>query len=266
MIIVESWNVSELVSSEIIWKRKEGIQIEKTEIAEVYHNLDYVIEHFNNSKADVICLQEFPAIIKDSSIADLVTEKTLFKYSTVFPTANSFLFSGGSVGTAVFSRIKMNGVKHCLFNNPNLSIMTTKGDFIYSFNKGIISCEFENKLNIITCHGIPFDVFKSDPLDYPDTFLPLVEIIRKNIDEAKGFVVAGDLNTDKFFELYPGFQGEISDIVRCPTTIPGYYGGKYYKKGVKKDCVFISNNIQCNNCEIHNTIFDHCVISCQLSC
>lgn len=262
---IDTWNLSECISSK--WTFENGVNELSLENYEIIEKK--IIDYINSSEADAICFQEFPIMINNKTpLLDAITNRTQFEFHAEIDTSPSFLFTGGRIGVAIFSKKKIKSRKTFMFNNPNLSIRSQTGKVYHSFDKGIITINIDESYSIITCHGISFARFSKNPKHYPDTFRPLRDEIFRVLESNKEVIVIGDLNADDIVDIFPELSNYIEDKLLGSTTIPGYWGNKYYEEGRKMDCIYVSKKITVINIKKIKNFSDHyiCSCKCEINC
>jgi len=163
---IATWNVNECVGITC----DLGNQQTADEIN--MNNVEDIATKINENKFDVVCLQEYPVTVKGKEIiSQWIAEHTDLKYYCIHDTYNSYLFPGGRVGVAIFSRFRLLNPRLTLFGNPKMAKTNTSGITYYSFDKGIIETTIkthEKTYTVITGHAIAFAPFGKSEFDYPE--------------------------------------------------------------------------------------------------
>lgn len=246
-IRIATWNVSEGISAS--WNLndgiKEGSNYKETEL------INQIIEKINLYDLDVVCFQEFPVEIEGQALLGKhIINNTKLKYCSMHATSPSYLFKGGKVGVAIFSKDDIVSEEKTYFNNPKLIKKSKNGETYTSFNKGIISVKINfhgEFINIITGHAIAFAPFDKKAEDFPKSYKPLSNLICKISNDNEALIACGDFNTEFLFELIPEIENKVTDIIDGSTT-PSVMEGKTYKNGRKLDYILI--NDKCKKCEV----------------
>jgi endonuclease/exonuclease/phosphatase family metal-dependent hydrolase len=254
---IATWNVNEFV----------GIttDLDNQETTETVNkaNIEEMISILNVNDFDIVCFQEYPAYVDGvEMISKQITEQTHLKYYCNHSTYGSYLFSGGQVGVAIFSKYKIADKELALFGNPDMTKTSSSGIVYHSFDKGIIRVGVEiqgKKYNIITGHAMAFAPFGKTEFDYPESYKPLEEIIKKYSNS--NLVVAGDFNTEKLFDLIPGIRGVVKNIINEPTT------KDYYEKrgAVQMDYILINKDLQSKQVSKIDNFSDHYVMCAEIN-
>lgn len=261
-IKIATWNVSEGVSAS--WNLNDGIKegdnYKETGI------INQIVKKINLYDLDVVCFQEFPVEIEGQELLkEFIFNNTKLKYCSMHTTSPSFLFKGGKVGVAIFSKYDIFAEEKTYFDNPKLTKTSKNGEIYASFDKGIILAKinFHGELiNIITGHAIAFAPFDKKAEDFPQSYKPLSNLILKISNNNEALIVCGDFNTEYLFDLIPEIRNIVSDIVDGSTT-PSGMEGKTYKNGRKLDYILINNKFKkCETSKIEN-LSDHylCIAS-----
>ena len=256
-----TWNLSECISS--VWDFENGVTYKAGENVKKCAKL--IIDTINCYNPDIICFQEFPVkSCEGFSLVEEIARNTDLKYYSYIDTCPSFLFEGGRIGIATFSRFNMVKNEIVYFNNPNLEMVSKSGAVYKSFDKAFIVSAISDEFLLYNCHGISFAPFGKKPIDYPESYFPLYKsIIEKNCCQQ---IIAGDLNTSDFSAIFPDLKSMISDKLVGATTPPGWREGKYYPKGKKLDSFYVTSKINVTNVEKVHNFSDHflCVITCEI--
>ena len=249
---IATWNINECVGITCNLDNQKTVQ--KINL----NNIVEIIEKINEYDFDVVCFQEYPTYIDESvSLTNEIITKTNLKYFETHDTYDSYLFKGGRVGVAIFSKYEIKDCLKTYFQNPNMTKISSRGVTYYSFDKGIIKVLI-NDYTIITGHAMAFAPFGKSEFDYPESYKPLEELIL-NCKE-NNLIVIGDFNTEKLFDLIPNIKNEVHDIVDIPTT-----KDYYEERGeVKMDYILVNNkNINLYVFKIDN-FSDHYIIGTEL--
>ncbi len=252
-----TWNINECVGITC------DLNNQKTTDKINIKNLEEIIKKINEYDFDIICFQEYPTYIDDKiSLTNEILNKTKLKYYAEKDTYDSYLFMGGRVGIAVFSKYRIIDTKYSLFINPHMVKKSASGNTYYSFDKAIIKITI-NKENtnytIITGHAMAFAPFDKTEFDYPESYKPLEELIISNSTDK--LIVLGDFNTEKLFQIIPKIKGIIQDTITGPTT-----KDYYEKRGeVHMDYILINKNMKCRNIEKIDNFSDHYIMCADLS-
>ena len=253
---VATWNINECVGITTNLDNQKTVETINSK------NIIEIIEKINKYDFDVICFQEYPTYINENeSLTNDIITKTKLKYYETFDTYDSYLFKGGRVGVAIFSKFEIIDSSKILFNNPNMIKQSSNGNIYHSFDKGIIKVKIgteDNEFTIITGHAMAFAPFDKTEFDYPESYKPLEELII-NCKEDK-LIVMGDFNTEKLFELMPTIKVKVRDIINSPTT-KDYYEGR---GEVQMDYILINNNIKLDNKYKIDNFSDHYIIGANI--
>ena len=249
---IATWNVNECVGITCDLDNQKIGEINK-------NNMGEIIKKINEYDFDVVCFQEYPVLINGKDVlTEQITEQTSLKYNYVYDTYESYLFNGGSVGVAIFSKYKLDNKYRTLFGNPNMTKVGSNGTVYHSFDKAILKVNVSvNKKDytIITGHAMAFAPFGKTEFDYPESYKPLEKLIYDNLDS--NLIVLGDFNSEKVFALMPTIKGKVKDVVDEPTT-----KDYYEKRGeVQMDYIFINENIKLINKYKIDNFSDHYIIS-----
>ena len=249
---VATWNINECVGITC------NLENQKTVNAINTKNIDEIIEKINEYDFDIVCFQEYPTYINEKeSLTNEILNKTELKYYEVKDTYNSYLFYGGRIGVAIFSKYEIKDSYITLFKNPNLIKKSKSGNTYYSFDKGIIKIIVNTDgedYTIITGHAIAFALFDKNEFDYPESYKPLEELI--NDCREDNLIVLGDFNSEKLFELIPAIKDEVTDIVNEPTT-KDYYENR---GSVQMDYILINNKLKSDKKYKIDNFSDHYII------
>jgi len=249
---IATWNVNEFAGiTTDLQNQKTTKTINKT-------NIKDAIDIINKNNFDIICLQEYPTRVNSiEAVSRQISHQTHLKHYYAYSTYDSFLFSGGKIGVALFSRYEISNTESLLFKNPNMTMISPSGTIYHSVDKGIIKVEVEiekKKYIIITGHAIAFAPYGKTEFDYPESYRPLEEIIKKY--SANNLIVAGDFNSEKLFDLLPNLRGIVKDVVNRPTTKP-----TYEKRGaIQADYILINKNLSNGRASIVDNFSDHYII------
>ena len=252
-----TWNVNECVGITC------DLNNQKTTDGINMTNIGEIIEKINKYDFDIICFQEYPTYIDDKiSLTNEILNKTNLKYYAEKDTCDSYLFKGGRVGVAVFSKYEIIDIYYSMFDNPHLVKKSSSGKIYHSFDKAIIKVII-NKDNInytiITGHAIAFAPFNKTEFDHPESYKPLEELVISNSNN--NLIVLGDFNTEKIFQIIPGIKGIVKDIIDVPTT-----KDYYEKRGeLHMDYIMINNNMKCNGIDKIDNFSDHYIMCADLS-
>lgn len=245
------------------WTFEEGVEVHP--LSGFEQIIKELVDHLNRTDPDIVCFQEFPVLVNGERILiDAIANQTNLKHHVEIDTSPSFLFEGGRIGIAVFSKTPFVRENVTMFVNPNISMVSKSGKTYYSFDKGIVEVELENGFVIVSFHGIPFYRFSENPLDYPETFEPLRKVIDEALSLGKKVVMAGDLNVNSIFEVLPQYVEQLTDVIVGTTTLPGKWGHVYYPDGRKLDCILISNNLKSSTVTKERSFSDHYICSCEI--
>ncbi len=261
---VATWNVSEGIST--LWNLNDGIKevkgYEQTDL------IKQVIEKINTYDLDMVCFQEFPVEIDDKLLLkDLIFNNTNLKYCSMHKTYPSFLFKGGQVGVAIFSKYPIIQEEKIYFNNPNLTKLSKSGEIYKSFDKGIILVKVnisDKIINVITGHAIAFGPFDKKAEDFAESYKPLADLIIKSINDNESLIACGDFNTEFLFDLIPEIKNKVNDVLEGSTTPNILMEGKVYHQGRKLDYILISKNIKIGKVEKIDNLSDHYLCIAQI--
>ncbi len=253
---VATWNINECVG--ITCDLDNQQTTDKINI----NNIEEIIEKVKENDFDIICFQEYPTYINEKeSLTNRLLNETNLKYCETYDTYDSYLFKGGRVGVAIFSKFEIKDSLKVLFGNPNMIKHSSSGNTYYSFDKGIIKVIIEaeeEEYAIIIGHAMAFAPFGKTEFDYPESYKPLEELILNCKEE--NIIVMGDLNTEKPFELMPKINNKVRDIVNGPTT-----KDYYEKRGeVQMDYIMISEDLKENKKYKIDNFSDHYIIAADI--
>jgi endonuclease/exonuclease/phosphatase family metal-dependent hydrolase len=254
---IATWNINECVGITC------NLDNQKTVNSVNKKNIDEIINIVNEADFDIICFQEYPVYINDKlSLTKRLLEETNMKYYEEYDTYDSYLFKGGRVGVAIFSKFKIIDTYKTLFNNPHMAKKSSNGTTYYSFDKPIIKVKVEidgNNYTIITGHAIAFAPFDKTEFDYPESYKPLEQIIKDSLKD--NLIVLGDFNSERIFDLLPNIKDDVTDVINFPTT-KDYYENR---GEVQMDYILINDKlIKANNYKIDN-FSDHYVIGSEIT-
>lgn len=267
-IIIATWNVSECITSQ--WDLNHSINnnVDTNVMTIAFEEIVACINRYN---IDILCLQEFPVLIYGATpLTQFILDNTALKYHYAYDTCPSFLFPDGRIGSAIFSRYEITDIGSTLFINPNLTKISSTGKIYKSFDKGLIfgKCICNDKpLFLITGHGISFSPFGVSAEDYPQSYAPLLNIIKEHFSTQVPLFVIGDFNTEHLFDILPDLKSYLSDALDGPTTPAGIMEGMYHPKGRKLDYFLVSSNISVNSTQKIANFSDHylCILSCSFN-
>lgn len=253
---IVTWNVNEFVGTTTDLSNQKTVETVNDA------NIGEMIRIINENDFDVVCFQEYPVYVDGAEkISEQIIEQTYLKHYCTHATYDSFLFSGGRVGVAIFSKYSTSNVELALFGNPDMTKMSSSGVLYHSVNKGIIKATIEIRgvsYTIINGHAMAFASFGKTEFDYPDSYKPLEEMINKYSDDS--LIIVGDFNTERLFDVMPNLRGVVRDIIDEATT-----KDYYEKRGeVQMDYILISGNLRgTNNSKIDN-FSDHYAICAEI--
>ena len=230
---IATWNVNECIGITCDLDNQETR--DKINI----NNINEIISIINDNDFDIIAFQEYPTYVSENlSLTDEIISKTNLKYFVDNTTYDSFLFKGGKVGVAIFSKYEIIESTISLFGNPHMVKVGKDGSINRSFDKGIIKITINkdgDNYSFITGHAMAFAPFGKTEFDYPESYKPLEELINSSLGEK--LVVLGDFNTEELFKIIPSISGELYDTVDFTTT-----KDYYEKRGeVHMDYILINN-------------------------
>ena len=139
---------------------------------------------------------------------------------------------------------------------------SSSGNTYYSFDKGIIKVVIkvaDEEYTFITGHAIAFAPFDKTEFDYPESYKPLEELIKRFKDS--NLIVLGDFNSEKLFELIPKIKNNVVDIVNSPTT-KDYYENR---GEVQMDYILINNNLNSGGKYKIDNFSDHYIIGANIN-
>ena len=233
---VATWNINECVGITCNLDNQKTVEAINTK------NIEEIVQKVNEYDFDVICFQEYPTFINEKeSLTNELLCKTKLKYCETYDTYNSYLFKGGRVGVAIFSKYEMKNILKTLFQNPNMMKHSSSGNTYYSFDKGIVKVVVktaEEEFTIITGHAMAFAPFDKTEFDYPESYKPLEELIKEYKDS--NLIVMGDFNTERLFDVIPEIENDVMDIVNSPTTKDDYEN----RGEVQMDYILINNKLR----------------------
>lgn len=233
---VATWNINECVGITC------DLNNQKTTDTININNIEEIIKKINEYDFDIICFQEYPVYINDKiSLTDKILKETKLKYYALKDTYSSYLFNGGRVGVAIFSKYNIINTQYTLFGNPHMTKISSKGIKYESFDKAIIKTDIKKDndyYTVITGHAMAFAPFDKTEFDYPESYKPLEELI--NNCKNDNLIVMGDFNTEKLYEIIPTIKEIVKDTIIGPTT-----KDYYEKRGeVHMDYIMINKNIK----------------------
>ena len=205
--------------------------------------LKQIIEVINNENIDIICFQEI-ITTKEIKYMDSIIENTELKYYDYYELSPNNLVKDTNSGIAIFSRYPINSIKKELFPNPMLLKTTDSGKTYYTFDKGYMLCEINNK-TILTHHGFPYRRFNSTPEANRDIFSFFDEVIDKYHPD----IVTGDFNADDFMTLMPKANNKYQRTINDITTLDNK----------KFDDILINKNINYSK-KIIKLLSDHFIV------
>ena len=251
-----TWNVNECVGITCDLNNQKTADIINT------NNIKEIINKINEYDFDVVCFQEYPTYIDGKiSLTNEIINKTKLKYYAEKDTCNSYLFKGGRIGVAIFSKYEIIDVYNTLFINPHMTKISSTGIKYESFDKAIITIVIKKDdeyFTIITGHAIAFAPFNKTEFDYPESYKPLGELITDCKND--NLVVMGDFNTEKLDEIIPEIEGIVEDTIVGPTT-----KDYYEKRGeVHMDYIMINKNLKCVNTYKIDNFSDHYIMCSEI--
>ncbi len=175
---------------------------------------------------------------------DSIIENTELKYYDYYELSPNNLVKDTNSGIAIFSRYPINSIKKELFPNPMLLKTTDSGKTYYTFDKGYMLCEINNK-TILTHHGFPYRRFNSTPEANRDIFSFFDEVIDKYHPD----IVTGDFNADDFMTLMPKTNNKYQRTINDITTVDNK----------KFDDILINKNINYSK-KIIKLLSDHFIV------
>lgn len=253
---IATWNINECVGITCDLDNQKIGEINKD-------NMGEIVRKINEYDFDVVCFQEYPVLINgEETLTNRIIEQTSLKNSYTYDTYESYLFNGGRVGVAIFSKYKLENKYHTLFGNPNMTKVSSSGTIYHSFDKGILKVDIDidkKDYTIITGHAMAFAPFDKTEFDYPESYKPLEELISNNLDS--NLVVLGDFNSEEAFKLMPTIKDKLKDVIDGPTT------KEYYEKRgeVQMDYILINKNIKLNDTYKLDNFSDHYIIGADIS-
>lgn len=253
------WNLSECVSS--IWDFDNGVSLSNHD--NLTQIISSIIDTVNLYDPDVICFQEFPVLFDGKDLLrKAIVENTNLKHIVCIDTCPSFLFEGGRIGIATFSKQALPDNEIIYFNNPNLEKASKTGKIYRSFDKAFIVSSLSEDILLYNCHGISFAPFGKKAKDYPESYRPLYNSIINN--SKKNLIITGDLNTHDFTIMFPDLNTIITDKLKGATTPSGWREGKFYPNGKKLDSFYVTSQINVTEVEKVKNFSDHflCVFTC----
>lgn len=253
---VATWNINECVGITCNLDNQKSVE------AINIQNVEEIIKKVNEYDFDVICFQEYPTYInKNESLTNELLSKTKLKYCETYDTYDSYLFKGGRIGVAIFSKYEIKDIFKTLFKNPNYVKQSSSGRVYYTFDKGIIKAVIkvaDEEFTIITGHAMAFAPFDKTEFDYPESYKPLEELIKKSNNG--NLIVLGDFNTEKLFDIIPEIKNDVTDIVNSSTT-KDYYENRGQ---VQMDYILINDKMKSTtNYKIDN-FSDHYIIGANI--
>ena len=253
---VATWNINECVGITCDLDNQKTVETLNT------NNIEEIVKKVNEYDFDVICFQEYPTYINEKeSLTNRLLAETKLKYCETFDTYDSYLFKGGRVGVAIFSKYEIKDSLKILFGNPHMVKHSSSGNTYYSFDKGIIKIVIntgEDDFTIITGHAMAFAPFGKTEFDYPESYKPLEDLIMDC--KENNLIVMGDFNTEKPFELMPRINSKVRDVVNGPTT-----KDYYEKRGeVQMDYIMISDRLKEDAKYKIDNFSDHYIICAEI--
>ncbi|MBO4653436.1 MAG: endonuclease/exonuclease/phosphatase family protein [Lachnospiraceae bacterium] len=243
-----------------VWDFKKGVEL--SSIDDIEEIIQSIIDTIVDYDPDIVCFQEFPLLIDgEDCLKKTISEATGLKHFACIDTCPSFLFKGGRIGIATFSKEEFTENEIIYFMNPNLEKISRTGIVYKSFDKAFIVSSVSDNLRLFNCHGISFAPFGKKAKDYPESYRPLYEAI-KNCD--REMIVLGDLNTRDFIKIFPDLKDIITDRLIGATTPPGMREGHYFPRGKKLDSFFVTSGVKVVNVEKVKNFSDHylCIFDC----
>ena len=253
---VATWNINECVGITC------NLDNQKTVNTVNYDNIDEIVKKINEYDFDIICFQEYPILIdEEKKLTNRIITETNLKYYENYDTYDSYLFKGGRVGVAIFSKYEIIDCYKTLFGNPDMVKVSSSGAVYHSFDKPIIKVTISvngDKYSVISGHAMAFAPFGKTEFDYPESYKPLEELMMKSKDD--NLIVLGDFNSEKIFDLMPSIKSEFNDIVNSSTT-KDYYEGR---GEVQMDYILINNGLSFNDKFKIDNFSDHYIIGANI--
>lgn len=264
--IIATWNLSECFSTH--WDIKKGIDVKSSE--KMHEVFAEIIEQINTHDIDIICFQEFPVeIVGDQALINAILSNTRLQHYYAAATCPSFLFQGGKIGIAIFSKEEILYTNLSYFANPNLTKISATGEVYQTFDKGIITaaCKHHNKtFHVITGHAIGFSPFGVAAESYPESYVPLLDKVKELHNQNSQMIVIGDFNTEYLLELLPELKKYVSDVDTGKTTPAGMMEGYYYPDGRKLDYFLTTPHFSVHRIDKIHNFSDHylCIFHCTI--
>src|SRR6185503_19048528 len=91
-------------------------------------NLDYIIQCVDNTKAEIVCLQEalFPHGVSASHAAS-IAESLGYKYCEEWDLSETPLAANARMGIAILSKYPLKNIKRIPLPNPELNLLADNG-------------------------------------------------------------------------------------------------------------------------------------------
>ena len=253
---VATWNINECVGITC------NLDNQKTVNNVNHKNIEEIISIINEYDFDIICFQEYPTYINDNeSLTQTILNNTQLKYYETYDTYDSYLFKGGRVGVAIFSKYIIKDSYKTLFNNPHMVKKSSNGNVYYSFDKPIIKVIVQIDdidYTVITGHAMAFAPFNKTEFDYPESYKPLEDIIMAS--KSDNLLVLGDFNSEQLFTLIPSIKDIVKDIINESTT-KDYYEGR---GEVQMDYILLNDKMTFDKKVKIDNFSDHYVIGANI--
>ena len=253
---IATWNVNECVGITC------NLDNQKTVDKVNFNNVDEIIEKLKENDFDVVCFQEYPILIDgEPKLTERILNETNLKYYEAYDTYDSYLFKGGRVGVAIFSKYEIKDSFKTLFGNPNMVKTSSSGAVYYSFDKPIIKVIISvdgEEYTIISGHAMAFAPFGKTEFDYPESYKPLEDLMMSC--NGQNLIVLGDFNSEKLFEIMPSIHTKYNDVVDGATT------KEYYEKRgeVQMDYILINNSLSFTDKFKVDNFSDHYIIGANI--
>ena len=175
-------------------------------------NIDYFVSKLKEIDSDIVCLQEIhlpinPALPDQSAF---LSSSLNLPFREVHPSDSdqvSHLKSDQFLAIALLSRHPVINSQYLSLPNPNLTVISTKGNQWLSHNKGFLKVTLKvgkTIFNVVTGHNVPFHLFKRDFMEPDFTHIrrELEDFILASAQEHPT-IVAGDMNYERVEQLLP---------------------------------------------------------------
>ncbi len=172
-------------------------------------NLNYFIEHLQETRADIVLLQETHVSIDQSELnqSEIIAKNLGYQYVVdhVYG-GKSHIKKGQQLALSIISKHKILDSQFFKLPNPKLKIKRPNGDIWISFDVGFLSIKVKDEkdtINISNTHLVPFHHFQRDfaELEFAEVRESISNFLRKLSNNPT--IVGGDFNFSKLRELLP---------------------------------------------------------------